>query len=152
MANRLPEAKRAELWLAYQEQQSIHQVARKCAVHHKTVERYRVLENWDERLSEIREKARRRADYSLAEAMAESLALVRDYKSRLGLALSTKHVSGEEVTATELERIVKLESFLLGGVEGRQQVVTEFVHWSDDELEAFAVAGTQPSRARSSKA
>lgn len=149
MANRLSEAKRGELWTAYQTRQSIDHVAKKCGVHHRTVERYRLLDSWDERLSEIQATARKRADYTLAESMAESLAIVRDYKARLALALSTKRVSSDDVTATELEKVIKLETFVLGGVESRHQLVTtEFGKWTEEELEEFARDGTVPGSAR----
>lgn len=145
MANRLSDAKRSELWAAYNERQSIEHVSRKCGVHHKTVERYLRLDHWNERLEEIRAKAREQADQSLAQSMAESLALVRDYKARLALALSTKKVSTAEVTAAELEKVIKLEAFVLGGVESRhEQVLTDFSSWSDDELERYARDGKRP--------
>lgn len=144
MANRLSEAKRAELWSAFQERQSIDFLARKCGVHHRTVERYRVLDRWDERLAKVREDAQKRADYTLAIAMADSLRLVLDYKRRLGEALGSKKLAPGDVTATELERIIKLEAFVLGGVESRHQIVSDFASWTEKELEEFARDGTIP--------
>lgn len=149
MANRLSSAKRSALWEAFQEIQTAEHVSRKCGVHHATVERYRVLDRWDDRLTEIRRLAQKRADYSLADAMAESLIMVREYKERLASALVSKKVTGAEVTAAELERVIRLEAFVLGGAESRHEVVTEFGKWSDDELEAFARDGTSPRESRS---
>ncbi len=149
MANRLSAAQRAALFEAFLERQSDDQVAHKCGVHHRTVSRYRILDRWDERLAEVRLQAQQRADITLAEAMAESLALVRKYKERLGQALEIKKVSGDAVTAAELERIIRLESFVLGGVESRHEVVTDFAGWTDEELEVFARDGTVPREPRS---
>lgn len=145
MPNRLPNEKRAELWAAYQERQSIDYVSKKCGVHHKTVERYRHLDSWDQRLTKARAAAQERADYSLADAMADNLRLVRAYKERVAQALESKTVSTDDVTAAELERVIRLEAFVLGGAESRHQVVTDFASWSDEELEEFARDGTTRS-------
>ena len=149
MANRLSSAQRSALWEAFQGCQTIEHVSRKCGVHHATAQRYRVLDRWDERLIEVRRLAQKRADYSRAEAMAESLILVREYKERLATALASKKVSSADVTAAELERVIRLEAFVLGGAESRHEVVTEFGKWSDEELEAFARDGTSPRESRS---
>ncbi|MEI9936266.1 MAG: hypothetical protein WDO69_03490 [Pseudomonadota bacterium] len=141
--------RRDALWEAFQEVQTVEFVARKCGVHHATVERYRFLDRWDERLAEIRRLAQKRAEYSLADAMADSLVLVREYKARLATALASKKVNGTDVTAAELERVIRLEAFVLGGAESRHEVVTEFGKWSDEELEAFARDGTSPREPRS---
>lgn len=152
MANRLSSSNRAALWRAYQESQNANEVARKCSVHHRTVERYRVLDCWDERLAEIRQEAQKRADYTLADAMAESLSLVRRYKEKLGRALDAKAVNGDDVSAAELERVIRLEAFVLGGSESRHEIVTEFTSWSDEDLEAYARDGTVPRESRSGSA
>lgn len=149
MANRLDRTKIDELWTEYQVHGSIHEVAKKCGVHHKTVERYRRLERWDERLEEIRAKAQRKADYTLAQAMTDSLKLVRAYKQKMADAIASKVVCDEDVTASELERIVKLEAFVLGGVESRQEIVGKFADWTDAELEEYAASGKLPARSRS---
>jgi IS30 family transposase len=107
VANRLNRSKIDELWAAYQVHGSIHEVAKKCGIHHRTVERYLRLERWDERLEEIRAKAQKKADYTLAQAMTDSLKLVRAYKQKMSDAISNKLVSAEDVTGSELERIIK---------------------------------------------
>jgi hypothetical protein len=149
VANRLDRSKIDELWASYQVHGSIHEVARTCGVHHKTVERYRRIERWDERLEKIRAKAQKKADYSLAEAMADSLRLVRAYKGKVSDAIASKVVCDEDVTASELEKIVKLEAFVLGGVEGRQEIVGRFADWTDAELEEYASSGKLPARSGS---
>jgi hypothetical protein len=149
VANRLDRTKIDELWAAYQVHGSVHEVARICGVHHKTIERYRRIEHWDERLEEIRAKAQRKADYTLAEAMADSLRLVRAYKGKLSDAIGSKVVCDDDVTAGELEKIVKLEGFILGGVESRQEIVGRFADWTDAELEEYAASGKLPARSRS---
>jgi protein subunit release factor A len=148
VANKISRAKVDEMWAAYQDRQSVDHVAKKCGVHWKTVERYRRLEKWDQRLAEIRRQAQEDADVDLAKAAAESLRLVRSYKDKLAAALEFKNIPDEDVTAAELEKIVKLEAFLLGGVESRQEVVGAFAAWTDEELKAYAENGTAPDRSR----
>ena len=147
MANRLARKKIDEMWSVYQERRSIREVAKKCAVHHKTVERYRLLERWDERLAEIQDRARAEADYDLATAMADSLRLVRAYKQKVAAALESKTMKSADVTAAELERVIKLEAFVLGGAENRTEIVGRFEGWSDEELERYAGTGELPTHA-----
>lgn len=146
MANRLSRAAIDALWRAYQDRQCVEDVAKKCGVSHRTVERYRRLERWDERLQEARRLAEKEADYDLASAMSESLKMVRVYKSKVAEALDRMTVLDDAVTASELERVVKLEGFILGGVESRHEVVGRFAEWTDEELERFAEHGEHPSR------
>jgi hypothetical protein len=145
VANRLDRQEIDELWAEYSLHQSVHEVAKKCGIHHKTVERYRRLERWDERLEEIRAKAQKKADYTLAQAMTDSLKLVRAYKQKMSDAITSKVVSAEDVTGSELEKIIKLEAYILGGVESRQEIVGTFANWSDEELEAYATTGRLPT-------
>ena len=146
MANRLDQQKVDEMWAVYQAHQSIREVSQRCAVHHRTALRYCRVERWDQRLEEIRAKAQEKADYSLAEAMADSLKLVRSYKTKLAEAIKTKVIDDEDVTASEVERVVKLEAYVLGGVESRQEIVGTFANWTDEELEEYARTGKLPNR------
>lgn len=152
VVNKLSQRRIDELWLAYQEHESVHAVSKKCGVHWKTVDRYRLLERWDERIADARRRAQDEADYDLARAMAASLRLVTQYKSKLAEALDRMTVLDDDVTASELEKVIKLEGFLLGGVESRHEVVGRFEAWTDDELERFAERGEVPSRSSGSKA
>ncbi len=73
---------------------------------------------------------------------------MRSYKDKLAATLEFKNIPDEDVTAAELEKIVKLEAFLLGGVESRQEIVGAFANWSDEELRAYAETGVPPDRSR----
>ncbi len=147
MANKLSQQRIDEMWAAYQERQSIEFVSKKCGgVHWKTVDRYRRLGQWDERLAEIRRQAQEEADYDLARATAESLKLVQSYKEKLAAAMEFKNVPDEDVTASEIERIVKVEQLLLGGVESRHEVTGAFAGWSEDDLRRFIETGERPTR------
>lgn len=147
VAEQINRAKLEAMFVAYVEQPTVEHVARLCGVHHATVRKYRVRESWDARLAEVRTRAQDEADHDLAKAMADSLRLVREYKRRLSVALLGKKVGPKEVTAGELERVIRLEAFVLGGVESRHGVITEFAGWTEAELEAFASDGTIPHRA-----
>jgi hypothetical protein len=97
------------------------------------VARYRRLEQWDERLAEIRAQVQAEADYDLAAAMAENLKLVRSYKAMVAEALDSKTLKGSDVTASELEKVIRLESFVLGGSESRHEIVGRFDSRTDEE-------------------
>lgn len=71
MANKLSTDKVNELWLAWQEKQSIRYVAQKCHVAKKTVERYHLNEKWDERIAKIKQLASEKADMKQAEQNAK---------------------------------------------------------------------------------
>lgn len=147
MAEPLSHAKLEQMFAAFSERPTVEHVSRTCGVHHATVRKYRKTERWDERLAEVRKHAQDEADYDLAQAMAESLRLVREYKRQVANALEGKRVAARDVTAAELERLIRLEAFVLGGVESRHEIVTDFAGWSDEELEVFARDGTVPRRA-----
>jgi len=144
MAEPFAHPKLEAMFAAFAERPTVEHVSRTCGVHHATVRKYRVREGWDARLATLRADVRAQVDYDLSTAMADSLRLVRKYKEKLTIALAGKRVAGSEVTASELERVIRLEAFVLGGVESRHEVVTEFSAWTDEELESFARDGTQP--------
>jgi hypothetical protein len=139
--------KRDEMFAAWTERESAAFVADKCGVHHRTVERYRVADGWDERLTEIRSKAQSQTDYGIAEAMAESLRIVRLYKDRLAEAIERKRLTADDVSVADLERVVRLEAFVLGAAESRHELITEFSGWSDEEVETYATTGELPTKA-----
>ena len=122
MANKLPQQKVEAMWQAFQTKQSAEYVQAKCGVNWRTAQRYILGERWHERLAEIRSQAQEQADYDLANAMADSLRLVREYKAKVAEALKGKTVNAKDVTAAELEKLSKLEAFLLGGVESRSEI------------------------------
>lgn len=148
MANRLPRSKIDEMWLEFQKHGSAAEVARTCHVHPRTVARLRGVEHWDERLAQVRSKAQAEADYDLAAARAQSLRLLRAYKTKVEQALLKKAVSPDDVNAAELDRIVRTEMLLLGAPDSRTEVVANvsgrFSSMTDDELERFARDGTIP--------
>jgi len=148
LANRISKTKIEELWTAWQEFENVNQVATKCGVHHKTVERYLKLEKWDERLAGIKAKAQQKADYDLAQARAEDIKIVRAVKTELVKALSKAQKSGVDLFAVDpaypgritgaLDELVKLELLLMGeaterhGFEGGPPVIN-FITKGDDE-------------------
>jgi len=148
LANRLNKAKIEELWTAWQEFENVNQVATKCGVHHKTVERYLRLEKWDERLAGIKAKAQQKADYDLAKARAEDITIVRAVKRELIKALKKAQDLGVDMFAVDpaypgritgaLDELVKLELLLMGeaterhGFESGPPVIN-FITKGDDE-------------------
>lgn len=146
MANRVPTALRDEMFAVYAERQTIESVSAKCGVHHATARRYKLADRWDERLGDVRAKAQREADYTLAAAMAQSLALIRVFKEKLSTAISAKNVKPSEATIVDLERLVRLEAYVLGAAESRHEVIGRFNEWTETELEHYARTGERPTR------
>jgi hypothetical protein len=66
----LSEEEIEKLWRAYLEHPSAYYVSKKCKVSRITVEKYCESEHWDERLQQIRDKARAIADDDLAQQLA----------------------------------------------------------------------------------
>lgn len=151
-ANRVPRELVDEMFRVYSDRGSVREVATKCRVSHRTVERYRRIERWDERLAEIRAQVRRDADYGIAEAMLESLRIVRTYKEKLGEAIARKCLTTDDVSVGDLERLVRLEAFVLGAAESRHEVITEFSDWTEEEVERYATSGELPTPKSSSTA
>ena len=148
MADRLSRSKVDEMWFEFQKHGSAAEVARVCHAHPRTVARLRRVERWDERLAEVRSKAQAEADYDLAAARAQSLRLLRAYKTKVEQALLKKAVSPDDVNAAELDRIVRTELLLLGGPDSRTEIVADvsgrFSSMTDEQLERFARDGTLP--------
>jgi len=143
LANRISKTKIEELWTAWQEFENVNQVATKCGVHHKTVERYLRLEKWDERLAGIKAKAQQKADYDLAQARAEDITIVRAVKTELVKALRKAQESGVDLFAVDpaypgritgaLDELVKLELLLMGEATER--------HGFENDVELHVYSG-----------
>jgi len=140
------------MFAAYAERQSVEHVAAKCGVHHATARRYKLADRWDERLAGVRASAQREADYTVAAAMAQSLGLIRVFKEKLSTAISAKNVKASEVTIADLERLVRLEAYVLGAAESRHEVIGRFNDWTETELEHYARTGERPTRSSGSAA
>ena len=134
------------MFAAYAERQSVEHVSRKCGVHHATARRYKLLDRWDGRLTSVRSAALRDADYDLATAMAQSLGLIRAFKEKLATAIGAKNVKPMDATIADLERLVRLEAYVLGAAESRHEVIGKFHDWSNAELEHYARTGERPAR------
>jgi hypothetical protein len=134
------------MFQAFVEKPTIEYVSEKCGIHHATCRRYRVIDRWDARLAEVRATAQRTVDYDLAAAMAQSLGLIRSYKDKLGAAMLAKTVEPGDITIADLERLVRLEAFVLGAAESRHEVVTTFSQWTEEELARFVETGERPVR------
>lgn len=121
----LPEEKLQEMFTIYCQMPNYSYVARTCNVHMASVKRYAVEQKWAERRDKIMEEARAKTDYTITDATADSLRLIKDMKEKLGKKIEELQ-TGEINTAflvSDLERLVKLEQVLLGGVGDRNETV-----------------------------
>lgn len=67
MANKISSKKIDELWQAWQQKQTIRYVCQKCNINRRTVERYRKLERWDERIQQIKQQVQQKLDAKQSE-------------------------------------------------------------------------------------
>ena len=66
MSRKITDDQREEMFVAWQKDQTIRSVARKCSVALGTVRRYRLLDKWEDRLKTIKVEANRKADTVIA--------------------------------------------------------------------------------------
>jgi len=126
MAEPLSTKKRAALFRAFQEKQTVRHVSRKCGVSHTTVRKYRLREKWDERLKEIRKKAEAKADSKAATELAKNLQIVRWAKGRV-LEEINKQKKGVKTKApvAALEKLIRLELLLMGRPDSHTEITAE---------------------------
>lgn len=130
---KLTEQKQAEMFVVYCEKPSVRYVSQKCQVSRTTAGRYKAKDNWDKRLSEIKLKAEKKTDSQLAKRLAENLKIVRFAKAELVKKIQ-KGKDKSTSTYSELDKLIRLEEFLLGKPDSRPDA-GKFDHLSDEELE-----------------
>jgi hypothetical protein len=133
MANKLTDPKRAKMFAAFCEKQSIEYVARQCRVSQLTVRRYRGKDNWDKRLSQIRQKAEKKTDKELANRLAENLKLVQLGKDELVKKIREGKDKSQS-TYKDLDNMIRLEEFLMGRPDSRP-AASEYEKMTDEELQ-----------------
>ena len=85
MSHRITDADREQMFLAWQEKQTVNHVQVKCGFHNATVKKYRTLDKWDARLKNITVKVKRKVDKSLVIAKAD----IRTEHAQVGRNLRT---------------------------------------------------------------
>ena len=125
-----------KLWQAYQEHPSAYFAAAMCGVSLATAAKYRDEEHWDERLQEIRDKAR-----SLADADAARQLLVQkiemlfcEVKIRiLEFILEQIDAGDYKPTVRDLEWIVRLEQLHKGAPDSGNEQSSTLSEWLDND-------------------
>lgn len=117
----------ADMFAAYMEKPSARHVARECGVDWSTAQKVIEVGYPDHAMPPLKERyrtamaeAHRKAEYTLADAHANSLKLLRGYKGKLAQRIAK--MKPEELPAAlggELDRMIRLESFILGGADAR---------------------------------
>jgi len=123
------------MYAAYAEQQSASYVVTRCGVSRETADRTikhgyprRGWAPLRERLEAVHTEAARLEDYDLVQANRESLQAVRAYKQRFLERFKKAGIEDGEVNLATLEKIIKLETSLLGGADQRIQVAGNIDH------------------------
>jgi len=122
----LPEEKVQEMFAMYCSMPQFTYVARVCKVDISTVKRYWESGNWEERRDAIVMEARKKADFDIVSATTASLAMIQRAKEKLEQKvheLTTKEMN-PAFLVSDIERLVKLEQLLLGGVGERREIIS----------------------------
>lgn len=143
------------MWEAYQEKQSVEHVRRRVGISWRTADKYidkgdpsRGLEGLRDRFARVMQKAQRQEEYGLARARADTLKLIRAYKSKLAQrikAIDLKDMS--TAIGVELDRVARLEDEMLMKAPPVDQTAESlFAGWTEEELEEYAKTGRWPDR------
>lgn len=126
----LHKKKRAQMFRAWVEKQSMRYVARVCSVGPPSAKRYRALDNWDERLQAIQKKARAQSDSREAERLAGLIGDVEDIRVGIVAALKLRFPKegdrdSKPSTWFDLDKVVRLEEYLRGHPDARTEHVVD---------------------------
>jgi len=125
MAKKLSQRKLDSMFKVYCERQSIEFISRKCRVSPVTVRKYRRLENWDERIVEVKSRAREKQNETLADLLANNLETVQFCKDKLIEKIEAGTVNLARQPIIDLDRLIRLELLLSGEVDSRREVVSD---------------------------
>jgi len=120
----------------YQEHPSARSVATKCEVSLTAVGRYRDSEHWDERLQEIRDKARNLADADAArQLLVQKLEILfPKVKIRILEVILEQIDAGDyKPTVRDLEGIVGLEQSHKGAPDSGNEQSSTLSEWRDND-------------------
>ena len=121
-----------KMFMVYVAKPVLRTVADTLHVSVPTVRKYRDREKWDERREKILRDVRRKDGNEIAKALTENLKVVRFAKAILVKKIQTKKAKSRS-TYAELDRMIRLEGFLLGQPDSRT-AVGRFEHLTDEQL------------------
>ena len=122
MAKKLSQKQLDKMFKTFCERQSVRYVARICSISPVTARKYRDLEHWNNRVAEVKRKARERQDESLAGHLANNLKVVQFAKGKiLELIQVGGRISNNPVA--DLDKMIRLELLLRGEVDSRTEIV-----------------------------
>lgn len=113
------------LFMRYFDNPNLSEISRDSGVPYKTVLRLSIQGKWEERRDKIAIKAKQKIDYTLEQATSQSLLMVRAAKNKLASRLqdlNPKHIATKDLIG-DIERMIKLEQLLLGGMTDRKESV-----------------------------
>lgn len=131
--NRLSTEDIEQMFLTYCHHPRVAFVAEACGVSRSTVRRYREKDHWDSRREKILEDVRRKDDNATAKALSANLKVVRFAKAKLIKKIQSGNAKSAS-TYGDLDRMIRLEGFLLGQPDSRT-AVGRFEHLSDEQLD-----------------
>ncbi len=121
-----------KMFMVYVASPVLRTVANALHVSVPTVAKYRDKENWDARRDQILRDVRKRDGNEVAKALSENLKIVRFAKAILVKKIQAKEAKSTS-TYAELDRMMRLEGFLLGQPDSRPSA-GRFEHLTDEQL------------------
>lgn len=114
--NKLTHLKRQEMFAVYQRTKSIQMVKRKCVVNRKTVERYRVKDDWDNRVDKIESLTVKKMDKVVVNRRLRNVQVLDEYINVVrDIIFSQKDNPDIELMDPKvLPKLVTAQEFLLG--------------------------------------
>lgn len=130
---RLTEDEVEKMFLAYAKNPNLRSIAESVGVSRTTVQKYRDKDNWDQRRQDILDRVRKTSDNETAKVLSANLKIVRFAKAKL---VKSIQAGKEKSTSTyaDLDRLIRLESFLLGQPDSRT-AVGKYEHLTDEQLD-----------------
>ncbi len=122
MSKKLTQKKIDSMFKWYVERQSVLYVSRKCRVSPTTVKKYRRMQEWDNRLKGIQEKAQEKQDDTMADCLAANLKYVQFAKGKI-LEVITTVGMGTTNPMSDLDKAIRLELLLRGGEDRRSEII-----------------------------
>jgi len=118
MRRKIDQAKREEMFSFWQERQSANYVSNKAQVSRRTVGRYRELDNWDQRLAKIKQKAQKKTDETASERLARHARLAKVLQAKAFKTLEKFDTFPDVNTAVRaMEVSVRMEREAMGDAD-----------------------------------
>ena len=137
MPNRLTVEKREKMYQVFVTTRAESQVMKRCGVHKRTVKRYRLKDNWDERIQAIEQRLQSRTDITIQNRRLRNVKLLDFAIEDIEKQLMTAREAGLAgvIDPKILPRLVATQDLLLG----RGAADSENVNMPEEAKQALGI-------------